>query len=210
MGRGLYEGVTISLSCYFMSKWFFIIILAVTDLCSSCNNVPDKSSRFVPPVVKPDTVAVSVPYVDSEYQASVALCKKIAEANDIKVISYSLLSDWGNQVSIECKNWRRPTKDEVAIVIRKLKPTSGQADYESHPDFSCNIVGKIKIDNSIYDYKINAGGYAFIGEARIGSRVYDYKINADDYALGDARICAGTDTSLKKYFLSLEYTEKDW
>ncbi len=130
------------------------------------------------------------------FVSSSAFSQKKNEGFDFtnaKVLSYHLVNEWGNRDSAECVYWEPPTKQQIVNVMGRMKRTTIAYDYERHADYSCNIEGEIRVSGKVCKYEMNAGGYFFL------------------FITGQKepiRYCAGTDTSLKKYFYQLKLTSK--
>ncbi len=105
------------------------------------------------------------------------------------ILSYRRVNNDSVTQTQLCASWNPPSKGELLNLLQQMSVVDVEKDYEQHSDYTCSVVGKIVVSGDTFEYNLNAGGYAYL-----------YKIGQKE----GVRLCAGSDTSLSKYFLSLE------
>ncbi|MBS9463655.1 hypothetical protein KIM67_14645 [Flagellimonas sp. 389] len=105
------------------------------------------------------------------------------------VLSYSIYNN--NIEDKDCKNWVNVSKDILDISYR-LHEISSYEWNQCYGTFDCGIKGKLILNDTIYDYNLNSGGWM-----RLSS-------NGKEVYLGAKAI---TESSR---FISINYCDEEW
>lgn len=118
--------------------------------------------------------------------ANKSIIKKINDKDSI--LSYSIYSN-----DKKFKNWEAPKRDSIIKYINDFESFDLHTWNQCFGTFNCGVRGKIRYNNSIYDYNLNAGGWVKL------------KTKSTTKILGSRN---KRDTINK--FISVYYCDEDW
>ena len=116
--------------------------------------------------------------------------KSLASPFDNSIAKDTVLSYRMHVKDSLCASWKIE-KEQILDLIAGLHPVNDSVRLQCYGDFACEIEGVLRLNDTLYKYTINAGGWVVLSHEK------DFKI------LG-----AGKKDSL--YFVSTYYCNDDW